>query len=342
MPEIQDAALYRQAVASLDRGDYAGAIAGLGALVARDPLHHEAFQHLAIAQLCVGNGEAALDAATRALILLPDCLEYLLVRAEAYRLAKDYDRARRDLAHAIALDPGCFAAYNNAAIVEKAVGNYALAEQRLEKALALKPDYLDAIYNLARLKAQTGALDQAAAQLAKARALRPDDPRFAVAPGALVEPIAASPPARPVARTAADDDRALLGVLAASLQAGQIRLVLDVKKLDHPDSPVSRQTDSNQVLAVAVAFVLALLFLAPLPVAGAATLVVVLAYMRLMPKYLETKLRNRIASDALASPDAWEKLWRYGGLGLEASDGSAKALSPAENWRSLVAKQDPP
>lgn len=338
---MSEISIYPRAIAALNANDYAGAIAGLGAVVASDPLHHEAFQHLAIAQLCVGNGEAALDAATRALILSPNCLEYLIVRAEAYRMLKEYDRARRDLDHALVLDPKCFAAYNNVAIVEKAVGNYALAEQRLGQALALKTDYIDAIYNLARLKAQTGDFDAAAAQLAKARALRPDDPRFSVSPFALIEATAEKPQPRTTDKTPADPDRDLLAALAADLKAGKISLGLDVKKLDHPASPVSRQTDSNQVLAVAVAIALALLFLAPFALAIPVALGLALAYTRLMPKYLEKKLRHRIVGEATANVDAWEKLWRHGGVRLIASDGSAQALSPGENWRSLVAPQDP-
>jgi tetratricopeptide (TPR) repeat protein len=339
MPDLHLNALhYRQAVDALNSGDYPAAVVGLTALVGDDPLHHEAFQHLAIAHLCLGNGDAALDAATRALILLPESLEYLLVRAEAYRLVKDYDRARRDLEHALTIDPKFFAAYNNLAIVEKAVGHYETAEARLNQALALKPDYIDALYNMARLQAQIGAFEKAAIYLAQARRLNPNDARFAVAPQALVTPLDASASAHalPAKTDPAAPDRALIATLAEALASGALTLDLDVKKLSHPDSPIGRQTDTNQVLAATVALILALLWLAPFVVSAPLALGIMIAYTMLMPRYLAKKLRHRIASDALAAIDLWEKLWRYGGLRMLTPNAGPQAAAPGDDWRAFV------
>jgi len=336
------AASLHHANEALGKGAYAEAAAGFAAIVAADPFNHPAFQGLAIAYLCLNEGEKSLDAIARALILDPGCIEYLIVQAEAHRLLKDLPRARDSLERAIEIEPAHYALYNNLGVVEKVARNYAQAAALFQKAIALKPDYVDAIYNHARLSAQTGDFSESQRYLTQARQMQPADPRFQVAPAQLVE--APTPTAAVAAVPVSDSMRAHnadtqhLKSLRAALDSGKIALHLDVKKLALPSSPIYRASDSNQAFAVAFALIALLAWQAPLLVSVPAALFILIAYQMLLPHFLKRRFAARIRSEAATDLDAWTKLWKFGGLTLA---DSANPGVPMSDWRDLPMSESP-
>lgn len=322
----------------MGKGAYRAAADGFARIVAADPYDHIAFQGLAIACLCLGEYAQALDAITRALILDPTCVEYLIVRAEAHRKSNDLDRARADLQRALELAPSAFAAYNNLGVVEKAAGNYAAADGLFRRAIGLKPDYVDAIYNLARLSAQTGEMAAAEKCLAEARRLQPADPRFHVPVASLVE---AAPTVPAVARAVeapvdAGADRRLLAALAAQLEAGRVRLDLDVAKLSAPKSPVHRASDSNQAFALVFALMALAAWLAPLVASIPLALALLAGYQLLLPRYLRLRLEKRIRTQSAADLDEWQKLWHFGGVALAMAGDPPRNSDIRQDWRRFA------
>jgi len=328
---------FARGVALVQTGRHVEAIGTLRTVTARDPFNHEALQHLAIAALVTGNGTLAREAIDRALIVLPECPEYLVVRAEAHRLLGDLAAARDDLARLRELQPGNFVAWNNAAVVEKAAGARAAAAEFLRRAIALKPDYVDAHYNLARLDAQYGDLAGAAAALAEARRLAPADPRFAIDPAALqaAQPLPPAPapaptePAPPAPDPAPD--------LARALATGTLRADIDVKRHGTPKGPLFSQADENQLLALVVAAGIAGFFVFPALWAAIGAALLLAAYEAAKHRYVRRKIEKRLVATLLRNPARWHEYWRYGGIVLHDPKTGRKAAAPDEAWQPLLA-----
>jgi tetratricopeptide (TPR) repeat protein len=327
---------FARGVALIQTGRYPEAVAALRGVVVRDPFNHEALQHLAIAGLTTGDGQLARDSIERALIVLPDCAEYLIVRAEACRLLGDLDAARADLTRLRNLQPTNFVAWNNAAVVEKAAGNRTAAAEMLQRAIRLKPDYVDAYYNHARLDAQFGDLEGAAAALAAARKLAPDDPRFRIEPAALQA--AQPPPPRPPAAAVPDavQEPDPIQPLAEALAVGRLRAEIDVKLHGHAKGPLYAQADENQLLAAAVVIAIAGFFVVPAIWAGAAAAVLLVVYETTKGRYVKRKIEKRLVTTVVRDPARWVEYWRFGGIILTDPATGQSAAAPLDDWRPLV------
>jgi tetratricopeptide (TPR) repeat protein len=328
---------FARGAALVQTGRYSEAVAVLRGVVVRDPYNHEALQHLAIAGLTTGDGALARDAIERALIVLPDCPEYLIVHAEACRSLGDLEAARADLTRLRDLQPTNFVAWNNAAVVEKAAGNRAAAAEMLQEAIRLKPDYVDAYYNYARLDAQYGDLNGAAAALAAARKLAPDDPRFRIEPAALqaAQPPPPTPNAEPPAPTGPTEPDPAPD-LAAALVAGRLRATVDIARHGNAKGPLYAQADENQLLAVTVAIAIGGFFVIPAIWAGAAAAVLLIAYETLKGRYVRRRIERRLVAAVGRAPSRWAEYWRFGGIVLTDPANGRRAVAPDDDWRALL------
>jgi hypothetical protein len=133
--------------------------------------------------------------------------------------------------------------------------------------------------------------------------------------------------------------------LRALLAQGRLRLELDLARLDHIDSPVAVEADSNIWVYGAIA-VCAVAFWQGGTYPGLAAIAVGLAlYFTAARRYVRRRLIRRVHERALGDGEIWRRLWGFGGVTLvEAGSGegsSSRCVAPQGNWMALVRRLAP-
>ena len=143
---------------------------------------------------------------------------------------------------------------------------------------------------------------------------------------------------KPGATTAQESADELLAALRRLAAAKDVEIRIEPKRLNHMDSPVAVEADSNLwaygflVAAIVVGWRWGL-------AAGAATLAFgVLVYLTLGRVYVYRRIERRVRREALEDVVKWRKLWRFSGLTLVAAGGPgiAACASPEGNWMAFV------
>ncbi len=207
--------------AAVKAGDWAAAIAALGAALAEDPddagLHADLVRaHLAMRQpavahalateamtrfpdaapvvaawaaVCLDRGDApaAEAAAARALDVDPGCAMARLVRAQVWAAAGNAGAALADLDRALADAPDLAAALAAKGAMLRRLGRLAEAERLLREALAQAPQSAEIEAALGAVQLDQGALDAAEGHLRRALDRNPARAESAVELGRLLE-----------------------------------------------------------------------------------------------------------------------------------------------------------
>jgi hypothetical protein len=134
----------------------------------------------------------------------------------------------------------------------------------------------------------------------------------------------------------------LLRALRDLVDSRTLRIELDFGRLDHMDSPVGVEADSN-IMVYAGIPICALVFwqLGLWPGAASVALFVVL-YFTLGRRYVRRRLARRVHDQALQDSELWRKLWRFGGVTLVPGeswgegDAASRCTAPDGNWMALV------
>jgi len=132
-----------------------------------------------------------------------------------------------------------------------------------------------------------------------------------------------------------DSAEALFRALRRLHAEGRLRLSLDFKRLDHMDSPVSVQADSNIWAYATLAVTLVALWVGGWTAALAVAVLGIAAYYSLGRVYVRRRLERRVEDSALASLETWRALWRWGGIALLPQSGE-ECRAPEGNWMALV------
>jgi hypothetical protein len=145
---------------------------------------------------------------------------------------------------------------------------------------------------------------------------------------------ALSPQAPPREETAED----LLRSLRQLHEGGKLAVRADADKLNHMDSPVVVEADSNIWAYGYLVVVLGIWWKwGNIPGAVAGVLGVIV-YYTLGRAYVHRRLQRRVTEKALNDLDTWRKLWRFGGVSLSGTGrpdlGECKA--PDGNWMGFV------
>ncbi len=136
--------------------------------------------------------------------------------------------------------------------------------------------------------------------------------------------------------SAADLFRELRRLVAS----GTLRLELDLARLDHIDSPVAVEADSN-IWVYGLLVICVAVFWQAGPVPGVVAIAVSLVlYFTLGRRYVRRRLRRRVHERALGDGEIWQRLWRFGGITLVADEagtgGTQRCVAPQGNWMALV------
>ncbi len=143
-------------------------------------------------------------------------------------------------------------------------------------------------------------------------------------------------PANAAAAPPEESAVALFRALVQHHAQGRIALSFDYARLHHIDCPVALEADSNIIVYAVMGLVLLALWRGGWWAAGATLAAGAALYFSAGRFYIRRRIRRRIEEKALGSRDLWQRLWRFGGIGLLPADGSAPCVAPEGNWMALV------
>lgn len=135
-------------------------------------------------------------------------------------------------------------------------------------------------------------------------------------------------------------DTDLLAQLRGLIAAGRAELVLDARRLDNLDSPVSVQAESTRWLYAFVAGIGAVLWWQGAAAAGVASALAVGLWYAWVRPDIARRIRGRVETTALYDTGLWRRLWRHGGVAI-AEAGRPVCRSPEGNWMDFVRARCP-
>jgi hypothetical protein len=129
----------------------------------------------------------------------------------------------------------------------------------------------------------------------------------------------------------------LLRALQRLHAEGKIEIRVEPKRLNHLDSPVAVEADSNIWIYGFLAVAALAGWQWGLVAAAAALGLGILVYLTLGKAYIHRRIERRVRERALSNLETWRKLWRLSGLTLVAAgQGVAPCASPEGNWMGFV------
>ena len=167
-------ALHLRGVIALQNKSYATAAGFLRSALAASEANATAHNNLGLAELQLGNTDAALASFERALALKADFAAALANRGNALRALGRKDEALLSHDAAIAARPDYADAWYGRGLVLREMALLPEARDSFIKAIALRPDYADAHNALGLTLEEDGQAEAALIQLDKAVALQPD------------------------------------------------------------------------------------------------------------------------------------------------------------------------
>jgi hypothetical protein len=132
------------------------------------------------------------------------------------------------------------------------------------------------------------------------------------------------------------EDTDYLRRLREAIAAGTIKPVLNLNKLEHVDSPISVQADSNRWIYSLIVIVSAAAWLGGLWWAIGAATAGGIAWFAVGKRWHRRRMERRFYDLSLQQTEQWKKLWRMNGVTLIDSQNGVECVSPAGNWRAFV------
>lgn len=132
------------------------------------------------------------------------------------------------------------------------------------------------------------------------------------------------------------DDVEYLKMLRDAISAGAITVSLDLKKLEHIDSPISLQADSNRWIYGMIAAIGTAAWFGGLWWAIGAAAVAAGGWLAIGRPWHRRRMERRFYNLALQNTDVWKKLWRLRGIVLSDMTSGAQTASPEGNWRAFA------
>lgn len=127
--------------------------------------------------------------------------------------------------------------------------------------------------------------------------------------------------------------------LQGLIHGNAVSLTVDADFLDHIDSPVAVEADSNIWAYGLVAAAGTLFWYGGALYGLGAALAGTVLYFTLGRAYVRRRLRRRVEREALTDLEKWRKLWRFGGVALSAAAAGPVCAAPEGNWIDFVRRQ---
>jgi len=118
---------------------------------------------------------------------------------------------------------------------------------------------------------------------------------------------------------------------------GRIHFGTKIAILNRPGSPVYNAYENWGPIALIVFLTIYTMATSGLEAGLALLLVLVIAGVLILPKWVLKKLRIRVLEMAFGSEPGWLELWRHGGISMRlASDASIVCDGPEDDWESFA------
>jgi hypothetical protein len=142
---------------------------------------------------------------------------------------------------------------------------------------------------------------------------------------------------RRITEERAMEDVDYLRLLRDALQSGAVTVSLDFGKLEHIDSPISVQADSNRWIYSLIVIVSAAAWLGGVWWAVGAASAGATAWFAVGKRWHRRRMEQRFHQVTVHNLEDWKKLWRMPGIVLTEAKTGNQSQSPSGNWRALVA-----
>jgi hypothetical protein len=133
------------------------------------------------------------------------------------------------------------------------------------------------------------------------------------------------------------EDVDYLRLLRDAIQSGAITVSLNLGKLEHIDSPISVQADSNRWIYSLIVIVSAAAWLGGMWWAFGVATAGAVAWFAVGRRWHRRRMEQRFHQVTLHNLEDWKKLWRMPGVVLRDAKTGNQSESPSGNWRALVA-----
>lgn len=132
------------------------------------------------------------------------------------------------------------------------------------------------------------------------------------------------------------EDTDYLRQLRETIAAGGIKPALSLDKLEHVDSPISVQADSNRWIYSLIVIVSAAAWFGGLWWAIGAATAGAAGWFGIGRRWHRQRMERRFYDLSLQQIELWKKLWRMPGVTLIDTRSGAECASPSGNWRVFV------
>jgi hypothetical protein len=134
--------------------------------------------------------------------------------------------------------------------------------------------------------------------------------------------------------------KAFLKDLSEARTAGRVQIDVDFNRVCDPRCPLPFESFKGRIVYIYVGLVVAVAVASRLGFGASWTLVFEilagfsLIYWLAIRRVLETWAKRKIIAQLLDSEDAWEKIWRFGGITLRlVGPESAMFVAPKDRWK---------
>lgn len=132
------------------------------------------------------------------------------------------------------------------------------------------------------------------------------------------------------------EDVDYLKMLREMIESGAITVSLDLPRLEHIDSPISVQADSNRWIYALIAIVGLAAWLVGWWAAAGAAAAGAVAWFTVGKPWHRRRMHQRFHQQTLRDTETFRKLWRMDGVVLTDARSGAVCVSPNGNWRRFV------
>lgn len=132
------------------------------------------------------------------------------------------------------------------------------------------------------------------------------------------------------------DENDLFLILSQAIAAGRVSVRLDYKRLNHQDSPICVEADTNRWIYGIMAATLGTGFLVAWWAGGVALVTGVALYWTVGRNWVRRRMAGRFQGRILEDIALFKKLWRSNGVTLALTSRPALCHSPTGDWRRFV------
>ncbi|MDR3733943.1 MAG: tetratricopeptide repeat protein [Acidobacteriaceae bacterium] len=319
-------------------------------ILCQQPDHADALNALGVLMCQVGRPDQAITLIGHAVAVGDAIGQYGCNLGEAFRAAGRLDEAVTTLRLAVTRNPTDTQSHYNLGLALQKLDRHSEAMACFETAIQHDPRHFDSYFSLAGSLQQIGRIEDAIAGYDRIIDLFPEqtqavayrqeaiNQRDAAAEEESLETLSEQEIYLRLSRHHETRDSMLYRGLCQAIQNGQIRIEIDLKRINHLDCPVAGDAFSTQFLyAVLIVAGLVAWFLSwP---AGIGVLVAsVLAYWTRLRRVINRRTKRYVLKQIAQDGALWDRLWRFGGVSLSCpgKEHSARCDAPADDWRAFV------